>query len=395
MGNNQLRISAEREPVIRRTRIQATAIPSRSLVARRLEILGEEAFRSQLLMERRRAERSRKPFALMLLNAQTPAQNETDNEWLAYVASIVLKSVRETDFVGWYKNGEILGVIFTEINLENRESITEIFHSKISSVFQAELSGELRSKLAVTVHVFPESWSQDGAKPVADSRLYPDLSANEPRKRAQIIGKRMLDIIASSALLFLLSPLLAMIALAIKLTSKGPSLFQQERLGQFASRFKCLKFRTMYSNNDPKIHKEYVQRYISGQAAGEDSNSGNGNVYKITNDPRVTPIGRFLRKTSMDELPQLWNVLTGNMSLVGPRPPVPYEFQVYDVWHRRRVLEIKPGVTGLWQVYGRSRTCFDDMVRMDLRYCNSWSLWLDLKILLATPRAVFGGDGAY
>jgi lipopolysaccharide/colanic/teichoic acid biosynthesis glycosyltransferase len=150
----------------------------------------------------------------------------------------------------------------------------------------------------------------------------------------------------------------------------------------------------MYSNNDPKIHRDYVERFIAGKAMEARSDSGSM-VYKITNDPRITPVGRLLRKISFDEIPQFWNVLCGDMSLVGPRPPVAYEFRVYDIWHRRRVLEVKPGVTGLWQVSGRSRTSFDDMVRLDLRYSQSWSLWLDLKILAATPRAVLSGDGAY
>ncbi|HON01492.1 MAG TPA: sugar transferase, partial [Acidobacteriota bacterium] len=117
-------------------------------------------------------------------------------------------------------------------------------------------------------------------------------------------------------------------------------------------------------------------------------------IFKLVEDPRVTPLGRFLRKTSMDELPQLFNVLKGEMSLVGPRPPIPYEILRYDVWHRRRILEVKPGITGLWQVFGRSRTSFDDMVRLDLQYARNWSLWLDLKLLLLTPIAVFRGDGA-
>jgi lipopolysaccharide/colanic/teichoic acid biosynthesis glycosyltransferase len=150
----------------------------------------------------------------------------------------------------------------------------------------------------------------------------------------------------------------------------------------------------MYSNNDPKIHRDYVERFIAGKAAEARSDSGSM-VYKIMDDPRITPVGRLLRKLSFDEIPQFWNVLCGDMSLVGPRPPVAYEFRVYDIWHRRRVLEVKPGVTGLWQVSGRSRTSFDDMVRLDLRYSQSWSLWLDLKILAATPRAVLSGDGAY
>jgi lipopolysaccharide/colanic/teichoic acid biosynthesis glycosyltransferase len=118
-------------------------------------------------------------------------------------------------------------------------------------------------------------------------------------------------------------------------------------------------------------------------------------VYKIQRDPRITGVGQFLRKTSLDEFPQFWNVLRGDMSLVGPRPALPYEFDMYDHWHRRRVLEMKPGVTGLWQVSGRSRVCFDDMVRLDVRYSQGWSLWLDLKILMATPLAVLMGKGAH
>ena len=163
----------------------------------------------------------------------------------------------------------------------------------------------------------------------------------------------------------------------------------------FGKKFKCLKFRTMYPDNDAKIHREFVQQFIAGKEEKSDQKVADAPIYKITHDPRVTPVGRFLRKTSLDEFPQFWNVLCGEMSLVGPRPPVPYEFEVYDFWHRRRVLEVRPGVTGLWQVSGRSRTCFDDMVRLDLRYTTNWSLWLDLKIILATPIAMFSGDGAF
>jgi lipopolysaccharide/colanic/teichoic acid biosynthesis glycosyltransferase len=117
-------------------------------------------------------------------------------------------------------------------------------------------------------------------------------------------------------------------------------------------------------------------------------------LFKIVDDPRVTAVGRMLRKTSFDELPQLWNVLRGDMSLVGPRPPLHYEVEQYEPWHRRRVLEVKPGITGLWQVSGRSRTTFDEMVRLDLRYAKTCSLWTDIKILLATPAAVISGKGA-
>jgi lipopolysaccharide/colanic/teichoic acid biosynthesis glycosyltransferase len=162
-----------------------------------------------------------------------------------------------------------------------------------------------------------------------------------------------------------------------------------------------LKFRSMHADADAKAHQEYISWYITASGKSHsrhDRTAGNGGgpepLFKLTGDPRVTPLGRFLRKMSLDELPQLWNVFRGDMALVGPRPPLPYELEQYEPWHRRRVLEAKPGVTGLWQVRGRSRTTFEEMVRLDLEYVRTRSLWTDLKILLATPRAVVSSKGA-
>jgi lipopolysaccharide/colanic/teichoic acid biosynthesis glycosyltransferase len=354
--------------------------------------LAESVFHSLLTHERRRAERSRKPFVLMLLDANL--EDGTAAEILKNAVDVVLASKRETDLVGWYKEDVILGVIFTEVSVEGNLPVTETLRSKIETALIKHLGREPASKIAISLHLFPENWDKDHSGWVADSKLYPDLKRKSSRKRLPLVIKRVMDIAGSGALLLVLSPLLAAIAAIIKLTSKGPVIYQQERLGQLGARFQCLKFRTMYTNNDPKIHQEYVQQFIAGKDGLDKSESSEKPVYKLTSDPRITSIGRLLRKASLDELPQFWNVLRGEMSLVGPRPPVPYEFEVYDVWHRRRVLEVKPGVTGLWQVSGRNRTLFDEMVRLDLRYCQSWSLWLDLKILFATPRAVFHGDGA-
>jgi lipopolysaccharide/colanic/teichoic acid biosynthesis glycosyltransferase len=150
----------------------------------------------------------------------------------------------------------------------------------------------------------------------------------------------------------------------------------------------------MYVNNDRDIHREFMKGVISGEHDGKIEGAEDV-VYKMTDDPRITRIGKFMRRTSLDELPQFINVLRGDMSLVGPRPPIAYEFEEYDIWHRRRVLEIKPGITGLWQINGRSRVRFDDMVRLDLRYARTWSLWLDICILIQTPAAVLLGDDAY
>ena len=207
--------------------------------------------------------------------------------------------------------------------------------------------------------------------------------------------KQVMDIVGSALMLILCTPLLLMIALAIKASSKGPVLFRQQRVGQYGQSFTFLKFRSMRIDNDHSVHKEYVTKLIAGEAEREQS-SGNGEaVYKLTNDKRVTRVGKFLRRTSLDELPQLVNVLKGDMSLVGPRPAIPYELAAYQTWHRRRVLEVKPGITGLWQVTGRSSVKFDEMVRLDLRYATSWSPWLDYQNPHAYTTRSDQGYGAY
>jgi lipopolysaccharide/colanic/teichoic acid biosynthesis glycosyltransferase len=366
---------------------------SEQTAARAEPALPEEVFHSLLTLERKRAERSRKQFVLMLMDAHL--ENGSAAAILKEAVDIVIVSKRETDLIGWYRQGAILGVIFTEVSEGADRPITEILRTKFETTLAERMGKERSAKIAISFHVFPETWDKGHSGWLADTKLYPDLNRTASRKRIPLIIKRMMDIAGGAALLLALSPLLAAIAAIIKLTSKGPVIFEQVRLGRFGARFKCLKFRTMYTDNDPKIHQEYIQQFISGKEESGNRNGSQQPVYKIVNDPRITTIGRFLRKTSLDELPQFWNVLRGEMSLVGPRPPVPYEFEIYDIWHRRRVLDVKPGVTGLWQVSGRSRTRFDDMVRLDLRYCRTWSLWLDLKILISTPRAVFGGDGAY
>lgn len=395
MGNSYFRIPALWEQGARRLVGQRTVSAFDSTAALPSTFLQEAPFQSMLTLERRRAERSRKPFVLMVLEAAAHLEQSSADRLLARVTSVLINATRETDLVGWYQNGAALGVIFTEINLEFSTPITEILKSKVLGALHKEFGADIQSKIILSVHLFPDRRTPLEDEPAADKKLYPDLAERDSHERVPQLIKRIIDIAGSGALLLLSSPFLLAIAIVIKLTSKGPVVFRQERIGQFGERFKCLKFRTMYANNDPKIHQEFVQKFIAGQKEAKNAGESNAPVFKITNDPRVTPIGRFLRKTSLDEFPQFWNVLKGEMSLVGPRPPVPYEFQVYDTWHRRRVLEVKPGVTGLWQVSGRSRTSFDDMVRLDVRYSQSWSIGLDIKILLATPRAVLGGEGAY
>jgi exopolysaccharide biosynthesis polyprenyl glycosylphosphotransferase len=212
----------------------------------------------------------------------------------------------------------------------------------------------------------------------------------EPLGQGARVLKRAFDITVAALALVLLAPLWVLMALLIKLDSKGPVLYRQERVGMDGRIFLFLKFRTMRTGADDRAHREYQRRYIEGRP---DTNLGDSlrPVYKLHDDPRVTRTGRWLRRTSLDELPQLLNVLRGDMSVVGPRPPIPYEVEAYALWHRKR-LDMKPGMTGLWQVSGRNRLSFDEMVRLDLFYIENWSLWLDLKIMLRTLPVLLRGD---
>ncbi len=205
------------------------------------------------------------------------------------------------------------------------------------------------------------------------------------------LSKRLFDIVVSTLLLLLLVPTVFLItAIAVKLTDGGPMFYFQERIGYRRRRFKFWKFRSMRQGSDKgadvQAHKDYLKKYIAGAAEGAKDARGQV-VFKITQDPRVTPIGRFIRQFSIDELPQLWNVLKGDMSLIGPRPPVAYEVENYQPIHLRR-FEVLPGISGLWQVSGRNRLTFDEMVKLDLYYIENWSLELDLRILFKTISVV-------
>ncbi len=205
-------------------------------------------------------------------------------------------------------------------------------------------------------------------------------------------GCRALDVAVSAVLLVVLSPLFALIALVIRLDSRGPVLFRQQRIGRNQVPFVANKFRTMHHGAAHDRHREFVLGLIHGkQPAQQDSSTP---YYKMMSDPRVTGFGRLLRRSSLDELPQLWNVLRGEMSLVGPRPPIPYEVEHYPLhWFDR--FAVKPGITGLWQVSGRSEVALEDMVRLDVEYAHRRSLRFNLWILLRTLPAVLGAKGAW
>ena len=225
-------------------------------------------------------------------------------------------------------------------------------------------------------------------------------------RSAYYIVKRIIDIVISLFLLILLSPLMLLTAILIYLYSPGPILFVQERVGakkrQYGkysylkrANFRCYKFRTMKTNADPSIHQAYVKALIENNEEKMTALQGAPTQpRKLVNDSRIIRPGKFLRKLSLDELPQLWNVLIGDMSLIGPRPAIPYEVAMYKGWHLRR-LEAQPGITGLQQVTARCIADFDQQVQLDIDYIENQSIWLDLKIILKTPLAVFSTSGAY
>jgi len=357
-------------------------------------VLNPEAFRRMISLERKRSERSRKSFVLLLLDLGD-RPSERSGKILRKISSVLSASTRDTDVTGWYSLDCVVGVMFTEIAAEDSTSIPSTIIARVTDTLRNNLALEQFNWVRISFHVFPEHWDHDDQGGSTNPTLYPDLFQREDGRKLFRVLKRTMDIVGSALALVFFSPVFLVIAFAVKATSKGPVFFRQRRIGQHGRSFVFLKFRSMQVNNDAAIHKEYVQKLIAGKAEKQPSSGDGEGVYKLTHDPRVTKIGAFLRKTSLDELPQIINVLKGEMSLVGPRPPVPYEVEAYDVWHRRRLLEAKPGITGLWQVSGRSRVKFDDMVRLDLRYARDWSLWTDVKILWRTPRAVVLGSGAH
>ncbi len=360
-------------------------------------LLNEADFRRMLCRERKRSERSRKHLLLMLIDGKGSSDLKEEVAFLHQVSECLSESMRETDLAGWFEADSVFGVIFTELGQTDIKLAMNVIQTKVTTCLQRTFTAGQLNTILVSFYAFPDGWegNGNGQGHSVNPALYPDLFETEKKKKVSLGIKRAMDIVGGSVALVAASPLFLGLAVAVKFSSRGPVFFQQERVGQYGVRFKFLKFRSMKVSNNAEIHKDYVKKFIAGKAGAPTTNGEATNVFKITNDPRVTWLGRIMRRASLDELPQFWNVLRGEMSLVGPRPPIPYEIESYDVWHRRRLLEVKPGITGLWQVHGRSKTTFDEMVRLDIQYSRTWTPLLDAKILLKTPRAVISGDGAY
>lgn len=215
-------------------------------------------------------------------------------------------------------------------------------------------------------------------------------AATESRWQATV--RRAIDFLFASALILVFSPLLLAVAAAIRLDSRGPVFFRQRRVGVNQREFTLFKFRSMRLDADPRGHQEYVTALIKGEAEAQ-ADSNRKDLYKLAVDDRITPVGRWIRRWSIDELPQLFNVVIGNMSLVGPRPAISYEVDEYPAWYLQR-FSVKPGLTGLWQVSGRNERTYEEMVRLDVEYVDRRSLWLDFSILFRTPWTVLSRKGA-
>ncbi|MFO1313539.1 MAG: sugar transferase [Burkholderiales bacterium] len=344
------------------------------------QVLARDAFLHELEHEKRRADRSKAPLSIVRCQLDV----DEDRAQTTPFGETVLASCRETDTVGEIGAG-IVGVLLPGTDAEG----ASVFVGKV-----ARLGAEL--SISITVTTYPDA----AIRSVAHGQAVTDETSQfgevpaDPGRWIQDGIKRGLDVVLSLVLLFALGPLMLATALAVALTSRGPVIFRQSRLGKGGVPFDFYKFRSMRPSNDDTIHREFVSSLIQGKHAEVNQQSAGQPLFKIKNDPRVTPVGRFIRSTSIDELPQLFNVLKGDMSLVGPRPPLAYEAEQYQSWHLRRILEVRPGITGLWQVEGRSRVSFDEMVRMDLRYIKQRSLALDFKLLFRTVAVVLARQGA-
>jgi len=397
-------------------------------------------FDLRLSEERRRSERSGLPFSLLTMDISSLADLIKQDSNLnrlkikEVITDMVRRNCRTSDIKTWYSD-TTLKILLPGTSKPDAYILFEKLQEKIKNSFKSSFSiqNTFDFKKNMMITSFPEvikisessresksmpvdkpkatpmlkSFGEDGDSTTLTIKwdssgwtsltwpLYSDLLIKQDLRNIEKWIKRGIDITSALIGIILFSPAMLVIAILIKVTSHGPILFRQERIGFLGKKFTFLKFRSMYTNSGEERHKEYVTKLIKNCLNTTSAGSECQLVYKMNDDPRITSFGKFLRKSSLDELPQLFNVLKGEMSLVGPRPPISYEVEKYEDWHLRRVLEVKPGITGLWQVKGRSMTTFDEMVRLDIAYVNNFSLWLDLKIILKTIWVVLSAKGAY
>ena len=377
-------------------------------------ICSESEFIAILKRERERSDRTGQEFSLLIFN---PGPEKTDEKKMKLLLRSLIRRLRSIDEAGWMKAGRI-GVLLPGAALEgangfaetiqeqNRDTLANLEYDVLH--YPEDCPADLFSRNQRPADIRMENPGRQNAR--EDGRAVrhetPPPSPSENRKRNSLfqrgngngfpsirtfcvrnvpLWKRSMDIIGSFLGLFIVSPLFLFISALIKTASPGPVFFKQERIGYGGKPFTLYKFRTMKCDSDPGCHKQYLSELINSSIQCSFEKPMN----KLDDDPRIIPFGHFLRKSCLDELPQLINVFLGHMSLVGPRPPIQYEVDEYIDWHKER-LDILPGMTGLWQVNGKNNLTFKQMVSLDIQYIKKLSLWFDLEILLKTPMAIIG-----
>ena len=359
-----------------RTIARADFATQRSARKRFDEVLPSNDFLRDLRREMRRAERSTTALSLVLYRTDSEAFH--DPLQMDRLLEMLHDAKRETDILG-HVGADSIAVLCPDTDEHGTKGFMRKFDVLASdlpfSAVAATYPNDLFASLA----------NGTSTQPAFQPFLVSD--ATTPARGTYPL-KRSLDVAGALIAICLIWPLMLVVAATIALTSSGPIIFRQTRLGKGGVPFTFYKFRSMVANGDDGIHRAFVAIHIKGVPTDAKPE------YKLRSDPRVTPIGRLIRKTSIDELPQFFNVLKGDMSLVGPRPPIAYETAQYQPWHLRRVMTAKPGITGLWQVEGRGKVSFCEMVRMDIRYVRDCSFVLDLKLLFKTILVVLRCDGA-
>ncbi|MBN1759946.1 MAG: sugar transferase [Chitinispirillaceae bacterium] len=349
------------------------------------DLHGEEYFTSHYNIECKRSERSGIPFLLLLVNVANLTSAGV-HRFLTPIEKVLADNKREYDHIGWYETGKIIGIIFYDF----AHSDARVIHHRLLESLRMSIGHAPTGMLSLSLYRITGTIRERVA--TTDEYGAPRLETSSTVFYQSSFRKRTVDFSGALFGILFFTPAFIIIALFVKITSKGPVLFRQNRVGKDGKLFTMYKFRSMYVNNDEAAHREYMAKLIKGQIEGETGKNGE-RIFKLTSDPRITPVGRFLRKTSLDEIPQFFNVLKGDMSLVGPRPALGYEVDQYDLWHRRRVIA-KPGITGFWQLNGRSLTTFDGMVRMDINYIERSTLLSDLILIFKTPFILLGAKGA-
>ena len=345
-------------------------------------------FRNMLNFEIRRAERSKTRFLLVLISIDEKIINLVDRISLEKFRESFDSITRETDIKGWYRENKTIGIIYTDMSTQSRDLVLK----KVKDCLKKVFGNDIPRNSFINTYFYPKDLGKDDVNNALDCLdSLPDHLPRNPSHSIACALKRAVDIIGSVVGIILFSPAFVLIPLIIKLTSKGPVFFKQKRVGYNGQTFKMLKFRSMAANNNASLHIQFMKDFIKNQGSVNEETK----IFKMVRHLRVTPIGRIIRKTSLDEIPQFFNVLFGDMSLVGPRPAIPYETREYEAWHKRRFLGVKPGITGFWQVYGRSTTNFDTMIRMDIHYIRNWTPIMDLFLLFRTPFTLFTAKGAF